>query len=226
MSDIELSQKEKPNNPNHNKQLSLVRNNLLTLAAAFAGVTLGVLATFGYMSSYLHSQLANQTAAITHQIVSLRPADLTSAVSGLSSNGGAGVCGLPAATTTAVAGNIVASAGELTSTITPTPPTVPTPPTPPTGPSTTFISKLVSGILGPEQLSISNTGTNSNNTIKANNEVTTTVTNTNDFNISSSNTQTSTSGSATTSQNTSGGSSTSGSSTNSNATSMSINVNN
>ena len=227
MSENELSQKEKANTLNHNKQLSLIRNNLLTMVAAFTGVALGVLATFGYMSSYLHSQLANQTAAITHKIVSMRPADLTSSqIAALTPNDVSNICGVPTATTTAIAGNIVASAGKLTPATTPTSTTTPTTPITPSGPSTTFISKLVSGVFGPEKISISNTGTGSTNTVKATNDVTTTVSNNNEFNLTTNNQQTSNSGSVNSSQNTTAGSSTSGSATNNNATSMSINVNN
>ncbi len=228
-----VSQKEKANTSNQHKQLSLLKNNLYTMIAAFSGVALGVLATFGYMSSYLHSQLASQTAAINHQIVSMRPADLTSAQAGLTSNTGANICAAPLGSTvaTAAAGNIFASAGQLTpaqstTTTSTTTPSTPSAPVTPAGPTTTFVSKLVSGILAPENLTISNTGTSSKNTITASNQVETTLSNTNDINLSTSNSQTSSSGSATTTQNTTGGSATSGSSTNNNSTSMSVDVNN
>ena len=229
MSEPIISQKEKANTPNHHKQLTLLRNNVYTMIAAFSGVALGVMATFGYMSSYLHSQLASQTAAITHKIVSMRPADLTSAqIAALTPNDYANICAVPSTTAVASAGSgIFASAGKLTPATTPTTPTTtPTTPSTPVGPTTTFVSKLVSGIFGPENLSISNTGTSSKNVINASNEVKTTVSNENDINISTSNNQTSNTGSASSTQNTTAGSSTSGSATNNNSTSMTLNVNN
>ena len=219
MSDEGLSRKENSKTSNHNKQITPLRHKMYTTIAAFSGLALGAMATLGFMSSYYQSQLASQAAALKHQVVQMKPADLTSGqIAALTPNDIANICGIPTASGVTAPSSFVATTGNITPSV---PSTVPTTPG-----GNNFVTKLVTGNLVTQKVNISNTGTKSTNTANVSSSITTNVSNNNNINISSNNQQNATTGNATNKQNTTSGNATTGQSTNSNSTSMTIKVSN
>lgn len=206
------------NSPNVNtyKQLNPVRMHLFTLFAAFTGVVIGVLASVGFVSTYIHGQLAQQTASLSHQIVQLRDAALYN-------SSGSGVCVAPSSTSGSGAGGLMTAAAVTGSSSTPA-----------SGgkgggsgnSSTTFIKKLVGGNYVNNTAKVSNTGPDSTNTVSFQTSNTTTVNNTNSFSYSNSNNQHATSGDAEVDDNTTGGNATSGDATNTNVNNVTYKVEN
>lgn len=203
----ELSQVETANTPNYNKQQTPLKNNAFTMLASFTGVVFGVLGSLGFVTSYLHTQLADQTAALNRSL-GMRNADLTSQCTGTSSPAGAGAGGASVQTASASTpgkgggGGAGQGAG-----------------------GNTFVHKLVNGVLTSNG-TISNTGQGSTNTVSSNLTATTTVTNTNTLTATNNNPQVAVSGSATSNNNTTGGAANSGDSDNNSSTTFSYTVNN
>ena len=216
MSDEGLSRKENSKTSNHNKKITPLRHRIYTTVAAFSGLALGAMATLGFMSSYYQSQLASQAAALKHQIVQMRPADLTSGqIAALTPNDIANICGIPTAAGVTAPSSFVASTGQITPSVSPTP-----------GSNNNFVTKLVTGNLVTQNVSISNTGTKSKNTANVSSSINTNVSNNNNINVQSSNQQSATTGNASNIQNTTSGNSTTGQSINNNSTNLTIKVNN
>lgn len=202
---------------------------LLTSAAAFFGVVVGVMGSLGFVGNYLHNQFAGENAALTSQISSLKrnltyntaaftsssPSQCSLPVNQLSSN----ISNQPAPQPFKAA-NIESAAQTTTNS---TAPSVPSHPT--SSISNPFIQKLTNGVFTTTG-TISTTGPQSRNNVTTNNTAKMTLTNKNNISISTSNPQTSTSGSSTLNENTNSGSATSGNSSNTSSTNLDIKVQN
>ncbi len=186
-----------------------MRNTLLTFSAAFMGVVIGVVAAFAVIMPMVRSEFADQSRQLSQKLVSMVPASTTlSSCVQPSSGAGAG----------AGTGQVLGASAVM-------------PPAghhhgAPQGPTTSFVSKLVSGVFATTTGTISDTGPNSTNEITTTNTNTTTVTNDNNIEISNNNVQLGGSGDASVKNNTTGGSATSGNTDNSNSSSDTVNINN
>lgn len=190
-------------------QLAALRGHIYTMAAAFAGVILGVLGSLGFVGSYLHAEFASENAALSKKIVSMAPtSEVTSACVAPSGSGKSGSSNKPAAVQTASApmnggngggnngGGKGGGGGQLPS-----------------------VTQLVNG-------SIKDTGPNSTNTITATNTNTTTVTNNNFVDVTNASAQNASSGNATVKNNTNGGAADSGNASNQHNSNTSISIEN
>lgn len=206
---------------------------LLTSSAAFLGVVIGVMGSLGFVGNYLHTQFANENAALSHQISSLKTNLSAYKTAAFTSSGtSSGQCTIPSAST---ANNVVTpSVSQQPSLITAS--SLKQIPTTTSLPSSTvtkvppisvypFVQELSNGHFTTTG-TVSDTGYASNNNVTTNNAATQKVTNDNNLSINLSNPQTSTSGSSTVKNNTSSGSTTSGNTSNTSTTSLDVKVQN
>lgn len=204
----ELSQVETQSTTNSNKHVSPLKNNAFTMLASFTGVVFGVLGSLGFVTSYLHSALANQTAAL-NRTLSVRNADLTSQCVSSSSAATSGGSGAGVQTASAVTPGMGAGGGAGSG----------------AGGGNSFVHQLTNGVLTSTG-TISNTGQGSSNQVNSTLNANMTVHNENNLSATNNNPQVATSGSAQSNQNTTGGSADSGDSGNSSSSSFSYTVNN
>lgn len=187
------------------------KNHVYTMAAAFVGVVFGVIGSMGFITNYMQSQFAAQTAALDQRLVSFRPAASVSDMcyapndqaggrggyfetAAMPTSGGQGVAVLP---------DGKGGGGDDGD----------------SKPTTPFVQQLING-------SITNTGPGSTNTIAASNNYSSTVTNNNSVKVNNTSSQTANSGDAVTSHNTTGGTAQTGTAHNQNATSTAISIKN
>ena len=203
------SQTTKANTVNPNKKLSSLNSNIFTMLAAFCGVVFGVLGSLGFVTSYIHSELANQTASISH-VISARNADSVTACTVPGGGGGASVTTASASSpasasvTPGLGGGGGAGGGGGTS----------------------FVSQLVNGAFAPSTGTISNTGQGSSNQVNSTQTANMNVTNNNNLTAVNVNPQTAVSGNTTSNNNTTTSGTGSGDSSNSSNTNVTYNVNN
>lgn len=202
------SQTIKANTVNPNKKLSSLNSNIFTMLAAFCGVVFGVLGSLGFVTSYIHSELASQTASISH-VISARNADSITACTVPTGGGGASVQTASASSpaSTSVTPGLGSGGGGA-------------------GGGTSFVSQLVNGAFAPSTGTISNTGQGSSNQVNSTQTANMNVTNNNNLTAVNVNPQTATSGSSTANNNTTSGGNGSGDSSNTSNTNVTYNVNN
>lgn len=211
---VSATKTAKANSAKQTNQLSVFRNHVYTMVAAFVGVVFGVLGSLGFVGSYMHSQFANETASLSHQIVSMMPSDMTTSA-----------CTVPAGSTGSGSGGVkpaVVTAAHITPTNNASAPSGNgNNGGAPAGNSShnSFVSQMVSG-------TISDNGRNSTNNLTQKVSNTETTTNTNTITTMNFNDQSAHSGKASVSNTVNGGSSTTGPATNTNSTTTSYDVEN
>lgn len=198
------------------------RSHVYTMIAAFAGVVFGVLGSLGFISNYMQSQFAAQTAAIDKRLVSFSPSSTyagacvapSTMAGGYGSGGvsGSGHAAVMPSSTTPSTGGKGAGGGSGGDGHVPTNPQQPKPSKP-------FVSQLISA-------NISNTGPRSTNTVNASNSYTSTVTNNNTVDVENDNDQAAFSGDATSTGNTTAGAASTGDAHNENSTETMITIKN
>ena len=202
------SQTTKANTGNPNKKLSSLNSNIFTMLAAFCGVVFGVLGSLGFVTSYIHSELASQTASLSH-VISARNADVVTSDQCVVPSGAAGSGGgvqTAAAPASFTPGQGSGGGGQG-------------------GGGNTFVHKLVNGVFTASG-TISNTGQGSTNEVNTTQTANMTVTNNNNLSFTNNNPQTATSGTSTANNNTTAGGNGSGDSSNTSNTNVTYIVNN
>lgn len=191
-------------------KLPLLKDHVYTMVAAFAGVVFGVLGSLGFIGGYMHSQFAQQTAALSH--VAMANASDTMCVGSSSASGAASSANKPATAVTtssskpSTGGGMGGGMGGGGSQ--------------PGGSGHNFWVSQVGGG------SISYTGQGSKNIIATQNTATYTEDNHNNVGVTNLNFQGASSGNATSKDNTTSGNTASGKASNNNSTSTDVNISN